>query len=140
MVLPDARRAVVIDTNCVLDLWVFGDPAATGLLHAVTTNSLRWCATPAMRDELQRVLSYPLIVKRLTTVRIAGAEVMARFDTHAHQEPPATRCTLRCRDPDDQMFIDLAVAHGAMLVSKDARVIELGRKLAPLGVQLARPW
>ena len=41
---------------------------------------------------------------------------------------------VRCRDPDDQMFIDLAVAHRAQLLSKDALVLRLARRLRPLGV------
>ena len=46
----------------------------------------------------------------------------------------APRCAVRCRDPDDQMFIDLAVAHRAQLLSKDALVLRLARRLLPLGV------
>jgi predicted nucleic acid-binding protein len=41
---------------------------------------------------------------------------------------------VRCRDPDDQMFIDLAVAHRAVLLSKDALVLRLAKRLLPLGV------
>ena len=38
------------------------------------------------------------------------------------------------------MFIDLAVQRRAVLVSKDARVIELARRLTPWGVAQVRPW
>ena len=133
-------RAVVIDTNCVLDLWVFQDPCATGLLGAVTDRRLLWCATATMRAELARVLGYPLIAARLTAMALPPGDVMTRFDAHARLEDAAAACSVRCRDADDQMFIDLAVQRRAVLVSKDARVTELGRRLAPLGVTLTRPW
>ena len=133
-------RAVVIDTNCVLDLWVFQDLHATGLLRAVTDRRLLWCATAAMREELARVLGYPLIAARLAAMTLQASDVLARFDAHARLEDGASACSVRCRDADDQMFIDLAVQRRAILVSKDARVIELGRRLAPPGVSLTRPW
>ena len=36
----EAGTAVVIDTNCVLDLWVFRDQGASGLLRDLVTT--RW--------------------------------------------------------------------------------------------------
>ena len=133
-------RAVVIDTNCVLDLWIFRDPGATGLLRDVTQHRLRWFATPAMRDELVRVLAYPLIAARLQTIGMTAPDALAGFDKFAQPSPTVAACTVLCRDADDQMFIDLAVQRRAVLVSKDARVIELARRLAPHGVTILRPW
>jgi predicted nucleic acid-binding protein len=43
-----------------------------------------------------------------------------------------------CRDTDDQKFIDLAVAQGATLLSKDKHVLALRRKLAALEVAVAK--
>ena len=133
-------RDVVIDTNCVLDLWVFCDAGASGLLADVLAQRLHWCATAAMRDELARVLAYPLIAPRLGAAGLTADAVLAHFDRHAQLHPTAPACTLRCRDADDQMFIDLAMQRRAVLVSKDARVIELARRLAPWGVAQVRPW
>ena len=41
---------------------------------------------------------------------------------------------------DDQPFIDLAVAHGALLLSKDAQVLGTARRVALLGARVARHW
>lgn len=131
---------MVIDTNCVLDLWVFCDLGAAGLLRDVMQHHLRWFATPAMRDELARVLAYPAIAARLKAAALATPTALAQFDTFAQLVPDAAPCAVRCRDADDQMFIDLAVQQRAILVSKDARVIELGRRLVPHGVAVVRPW
>ena len=73
----------------------------------------------------------------------ARAALMARYREFVHVCPAQgeeSYALPRCRDTDDQMFIDLAVQRRAVLVSKDARVIELARRLAPWGVAQVRPW
>ncbi len=49
----------------------------------------------------------------------------------------AARAAVTCADPDDQMFIDLAVRHQCMLLSKDAAVLTLKNKLAALRVEVS---
>ena len=126
---------VVIDTNIVLDLLVFGDPASQALHQALSDGSLQWLATQPMRDELQRVLGYPQIVPRLAYYQRTPEQVLARFDGWARQVAPAPRAAMVCKDPDDQKFIDLAVAHGALLVSKDQAVLRLAKRLLAAGVR-----
>ncbi len=47
--------ALVLDTNIVLDVFVFADEVAKPLLPALAEGRVHWVATPAMRDELARV-------------------------------------------------------------------------------------
>jgi putative PIN family toxin of toxin-antitoxin system len=133
----DARPLLVIDTNIVLDLLVFEDPAQAALRDAVQQGQVVWLATPAMRDELERVLTYPQVARRLLARLRTDQEVLAHFDSRSRRVPPAARAPVRCRDPDDQIFIDLAVAHRAELLSKDALVLRLRKRLAALGVVVA---
>jgi predicted nucleic acid-binding protein len=51
------------------------------------------------------------------------------------------RClALRCTDPDDQMFVDLAHAAGARwLVSRDRAVLRLARRAAAFGIAITAP-
>jgi predicted nucleic acid-binding protein len=42
---------------------------------------------------------------------------------------------LRCADPDDQKFIDLAVQHKAQLLSKDRAVLCMAKRLQVLEVR-----
>lgn len=123
---------LVLDTNIVLDLFVFQDPASEPLRHALLTHQWRWIATAAMRDELQRVLTYPQVVRRLQ--RYPATEVLATFDALALIMPVAPKAPVTCRDPDDQKFIDLAVAHRAPLLSKDHAVLCMKKRLMALGV------
>ncbi len=125
-------RPLVLDTNVVLDLLVFRDPRTFALRDALQAWSLRWIATTAMREELQCVLAYPNFLKREPEAQ----EVIAAFEAHADVvAAPDGVAPVKCRDTDDQKFIDLAVAHGALLLSKDKEVLRLARKLAPFGVE-----
>lgn len=128
---------LVIDTNIVLDLLVFEDPAHVPLRDAVQQGHVVWLATAAMRDELERVLAYPQIARRLAARLKPAHAVLAQFDGWSRRVQPAARAPVRCRDPDDQIFIDLAVAHRAGLLSKDALVLRLRKRLAALGVAAA---
>ena len=40
---------VVIDTNIVLDIWVYQDLATPSLLEALEQGKVQWLATPPMR-------------------------------------------------------------------------------------------
>ncbi len=127
-----ARR--VLDTNIVLDLWVFDEPRAEALRVSVETGSTHWLATAAMREELARVLAYPQIVKRLVHREMPASAVLAHFDRWAQLQPDAPKAEYVCKDPDDQKFIDLAVTHNAALHSKDAQVLCMRKRLERCGV------
>ena len=129
-----ARR--VLDTNIVLDLWVFDEPKAEALRVSVETGRTHWLATAAMREELARVLAYPQIVKRLTHREIPADTVLGHFDRWAQLHPDAPKAEYVCKDPDDQKFIDLAVTHTAALHSKDAQVLCMKKRLERCGVAL----
>lgn len=125
---------VVLDTNIVLDAFVFDDPATHTLQAALLAGSLRWLASPAMREELARVLAYPKLLLRLACGRRSAAQVLTRFDALAQRVDAAARASLTCSDPDDQKFIDLAVAHQTLLLSRDRAVLCMARRLLTLGV------
>ncbi|MFM9424168.1 putative PIN family toxin of toxin-antitoxin system [Variovorax sp. GrIS 2.14] len=127
---------IVLDTNIVLDIFVFNDVAVQALRAELEAGARTWIATEAMRVELARVLGYPKIVPRLVFYEISAGDVIAAFDRLAHIVPAAAKAVMTCKDPDDQIFIDLAVAHGAMLLSKDGAVRALRKRLAALGVEM----
>ena len=124
----------VLDTNIVLDLWVFDEPKAEALRTSLESGSSQWLATAAMREELARVLAYPQIAKRLTHRELPASAVLGHFDRWAQLQPDAPKAEYACKDPDDQKFIDLAVAHTAALHSKDAQVLCMKNRLARCGV------
>ena len=126
---PVYKAPVVIDTNIVLDVFVFNDAAAKPVRQALEAGALDWIATQPMCDELARVLAYPKIVPRLNFYRLSASDVLAAFDRHARLAEAAAKASLTCSDADDQKFIDLAVAHQALLLSRDRDVICMSKRL-----------
>jgi putative PIN family toxin of toxin-antitoxin system len=124
----------VLDTNIVLDLFVFSDPATPVLLDALQSGRLRWIATQPMRDELERVLDYSHIVPRLQYYQLRAQDVLSRFDALVQIMEVPPKVALNCKDADDQKFIDLAAAHQTLLLSKDHAVLALTKRLLPFGV------
>jgi putative PIN family toxin of toxin-antitoxin system len=129
----------VLDTNIVLDLWVFDEPKSLQLKSSLEDGKTRWIATAAMREELARVLAYPQIVKRLTARALPADTILEHFDHHVQLHPDAPKAPYTCKDADDQKFIDLAVQFGAALHSKDAEVLCMKKRLERCGVAL-NPW
>jgi predicted nucleic acid-binding protein len=130
------QPAAVLDTNVALDWLLFADPSCRPLGAAVASGRLRWLACPRMRDELANVLARGLATERGTAVEV----VLTAFDTHVQliDAPPAA--PLRCTDPDDQVFIDLAFASAARwLVSRDRAVLRLARRAEPQGLRIVPP-
>jgi putative PIN family toxin of toxin-antitoxin system len=126
--------SIVLDTNIVLDLFIFSDPATHALRAALDSGRLRWIATTRMRDELERVLTYAHLVPRMAFYAVSAVSVLAQFDRLVHIVDTAPRTSAVCKDPDDQVFIDLAVAHKVMLLSKDKAVTSMRKRLLALGV------
>jgi predicted nucleic acid-binding protein len=123
---------VILDTNALLDWRVFKDPAAQAIAQGIADGKLRWLACPSMEKEWHQVWPRSVFKRwqpdpALTIPVFAQAEMV--------EEPP--RGPLRCKDPDDQVFIDLALHVGATwLFSKDAALLKLARRARTQGVQV----
>lgn len=116
---------IVLDTNVVLDWLVFEDGGIPELFHAIECRAVTVASNPACYDELKRVLGYTLF--ELDSV--AQAAALLKYTSFV--QTIALRASLlgripRCRDKDDQKFIDLAAHAGAAaLFSKDHCVLGL---------------
>jgi len=120
----------VLDTNVVLDLFHFDDPATRPLARALEAGLIRCVASPATLAEWRRVLSYP----EFGLDAEAQAAMEARYAAFVSRvaEPGAGMGLPRCRDADDQKFLELAAALPATaLVSKDRALLDLRRRCAP---------
>ena len=68
-------------------------------------------------------------------------QLLAHFDRYAWllPEPPPAPLRLRCVDPDDQVFVDLALANSAhWLLSHDKAVLRLRRRMPAGGPRISR--
>lgn len=89
-------------------------------------------SSPACLEELCRVLAYPEF--GLESLRQASALEWYASRVETVAAPPAQVLLPRCRDADDQKFLDLAWAAGAShLVTKDKALLVLARRVAKLG-------
>jgi len=131
---------LVLDTNVVLDLYIYEDPATVPLRECLADAQVRWLATAVMREELRRVLLYPQVVKRMEARQLLADTVLAAFDARAQIVDVAPKAPYTCKDADDQKFIDLAVAHTAILLSKDKAVLCMRKRLERLGVAVRARW
>jgi predicted nucleic acid-binding protein len=104
---------------------------------ALQAGSLQWLATSAMRDELARVLDYPQVAKRCLVNKQSAGDVLAYMDSLAGYVDVAPKAPYTCKDPDDQIFIDLACQHECVLLSKDKAVLALRSRMARLNATVA---
>jgi predicted nucleic acid-binding protein len=131
---------LVIDTNVVLDWLAFRRPIGAPLQEALISRQCRWLCTAAMRDELARVV----VRDSLARWAIDARAVLAVFDALAVDTGPAPPLgvaeRLHCSDPDDQMFVDLAIARRAhALLTRDRAVLRLSSRARRFDVLIATP-
>lgn len=136
----DARPLIVLDTNVVLDWLVFRHTASAPLHSALEGGRLRWIATAPMREEWEHVLARGMFAAWAPDASAIDAAWARHRELHAVPPslPPAR--ALRCTDPDDQKFIDLAVTAGARwLISRDRAVLRLTPRLRGASVSVLTP-
>ena len=117
----------VLDTNTVLALWLFEDPALARLRASVEGGVLQPLCVDATLEELRRVLAYPRFQLSPDRQRQIADDYWGRcrgidiVDSTAETLPT-------CRDPDDQKFLELAADAGALLlISRDKALLRLAR-------------
>ena len=127
---------LVLDTNVVLDLFHWGNVDAVPIMAALEAGQIECLADRRTLDELQRVLTYPQL--KLTPEMIVDryrrySSLVQMVDEG--EAPPLPRC----KDRDDQMFLELAArAQADVLVSKDKALLKL-RGRTKLGFRILKP-
>jgi putative PIN family toxin of toxin-antitoxin system len=131
---------LVIDTNVVLDWLAFGHPIGKALEQALRSGRCRWICTGAMREELAHVV----VRESLARWAIDAPALLAVFDALGVAVIPAAptgdALRLRCSDPDDQKFIDLAIDRNAhALLTRDRALLRLATRARRFGLLIATP-
>lgn len=140
--IPALPKPIVIDTNVLLDLFVFEDPRWADLLAALESREVDAVTRADCRDEYLAVLHYP----HLPLDETRRAHAAARFEALLRViAPDAKHVRLPvCSDRDDQKFLELARDSGAaVLVTKDKALLKLGKRTAREGmfkIMLPEAW
>lgn len=131
---------VVLDSNVWIDILVFDDPDSRPIRAALEAGALAAVTDPACLYELDRVLDYPQFARfaldkaatLATALRLARLLDAAPPAGDAEADADAVRPTPvlpRCKDRDDQKFLELAARSGAQwLVTKDKALLKLARR------------
>jgi predicted nucleic acid-binding protein len=132
--------AIVLDTNVALDWLVFADPSVAGLAERIERRAWRWLACERTRGELADVLMRPTFAARGADCK----QILTSFDRWSTPvtlgASMAPRSGLRCIDPDDQVFVDLALGQKARwLFTRDKALLALAPSAGRLGLGIVAP-
>lgn len=122
-------KPVVLDTNILLDIFVFNDQRAINLKQAIVGGSILAVASQKTLLELADVISRPLF--KLDEANQAA--ILEKWQSLAQKHDDANLATApwRCQDPDDQIFLDLAYQlRPAVLISKDNALLRIASRAA----------
>ncbi|QPF72152.1 putative toxin-antitoxin system toxin component, PIN family [Roseateles sp. DAIF2] len=129
---------IVIDTQVVMDWLVFGDARIAPLAAAIEAGRINWIGREAMLAELRHVLGRGVAAAWQPDL----SRIEQAFSAHCQMvvAEPAPAVRLVCRDPDDQQFIDLALAErAAWLLSRDKAVLALRKRALTFGLTIGTP-
>ena len=122
-------KSVVLDTNILLDIFVFNDLKAADLKQAILTGDIRPIASQKTLAELVDVISRSLFKLSQET----QSEILEQWNSVISliDDSILVSAPWKCQDQDDQIFLDLAYQlRPAILISKDNAVLQLASRAA----------
>jgi predicted nucleic acid-binding protein len=137
------RPRLVLDTHVWLDWLVFEDPGIVPIRNAVGTGRGEVYVDAVCEAELARVLARGFAKRTLDAQAQAACiaqcrRLAKRIDAAV---PQAQRAQLPvCSDPDDQKFLEAALAAGAQfLITKDRALLVMAKKRTRLPFRILTP-
>ncbi|MBS0513421.1 MAG: putative toxin-antitoxin system toxin component, PIN family [Proteobacteria bacterium] len=139
----NAPVRLVLDTNTVLAIWMFRDPALQSLERLIAGGTVTLHSREDALEELRRVLAY----SQFGVAIEAQAQLLAAYRARVMVLPAAAAVTPgtreaapqpasidlppllpQCRDRDDQKFLEIAAqAMATHLVTRDKALLKLAR-------------
>lgn len=126
------RTYLVLDTNIVLEIFYWCDARVQDLMHELSSGAL--CA----------------LVSIETLAELADVLMRTPFNCNAEQTQEllkcylalsfaADACAVRCKDVDDQKFLDLAARYACPLITRDKHLLKVAKKMRRFGVRVTTP-
>jgi predicted nucleic acid-binding protein len=133
--LADKIR-LVIDTNILLDIVYFNDQRVQDLKSKIESNELEIRVMLENLGRISRCTSRPQFFKSQEIYYQQLEDTKKYFQ---FEKLPIPMSAFKCKDKDDQIFIDLAVLKApCWLLSKDLEVIKLSKRLKNVGVMVSQ--
>jgi len=132
-------KLVVLDTNILLDIFVFNDERAVDLKQAILEQSIQVVASQKTLEEFADVLSRPLF----KLDEESQEAILVQWKSIAHQVDDSNLAPApwKCQDADDQIFLDLAYQlRPAILISKDNAVLRIASRAAPENILITSDY
>ncbi|WP_415836246.1 putative toxin-antitoxin system toxin component, PIN family [Polynucleobacter antarcticus] len=115
---------IVLDTNILLDIFVFNDASTVDLKVAVLNQAIRAIASPKTLDEFTEVIARPLF--QLNGESQAAILAQWRSMAELYNDAQLDMAPWICEDADDQIFLDIAFQlRPSILISKDKAILKL---------------
>ena len=130
-----AERAV-LDTNVLLDLWLFDDPSVRTLRAKIEAGSLRPLRSAECDAEFAEVIGR----ERFGLDGASRQCLLDRWMQCSERIVRVAPAPFACADPDDQKFLDAAFTAGAdWLLTRDKALLKLARRAQVTGLRIATP-
>ncbi|MGH7722535.1 MAG: putative toxin-antitoxin system toxin component, PIN family [Candidatus Dormibacteria bacterium] len=118
----------MLDPNVLISAVLSGTGSPARVLRAWLAGEYDLVISPRLIAELERVLEYPKIARRVTSAE--AAELVELLHRHAEElDDPQGTASVTSADPDDDYLIALAQAARAVIVSGDAHLLDLADKV-----------
>jgi predicted nucleic acid-binding protein len=126
----------VLDTNVLLDLWLFDDPSVLSLRAGIEAGRLQPLRSADCDAEFEEVIGRQAFGLDPASRR----SVLARWMECSKPIATVMQAPLACTDPDDQKFLDAAYSAGAdWLLTRDKSLLKLARRAQAAGLRIGRP-
>jgi putative PIN family toxin of toxin-antitoxin system len=129
-------QRAVLDTNVLLDLWLFDDPSVRSLRDGIEAGSLQPLRSADCDAEFEEVIGR----EQFGLDEASRQAVLARWAGCSELITGVAPAPLACADPDDQKFLDVAFSAGAdLLLTRDKALLRLARRAEAAGLRIRRP-
>ena len=120
-------KPVILDTNILLDIFVFDDQRATTLKESIIRGEIQAIASQKTLAEFADVLSRPVFKMDVST----QSDTLKYWESVAQMQDDSALASApwKCQDPDDQIFLDLSYQfRPAILISKDSALLRIAKR------------
>lgn len=132
-------KPVVLDTNILLDIFVFDDERAKDLKKAIIAKEIDVVASTKTIEELMDVIARPVFELQ----QEQQLDILTQWKSCARMvdDSSLSKAPWVCGDADDQLFLDMAYTlKPAVIISKDNDLLRLASKAITQNILISNDY